>query len=101
VRPGKPGDAKTPGTTVANVAHQAYFTDVATKVVLPMFNARNRPFVLVFWLRDPNGSRHNARPISPSWMLGLTSCAANRVSELFRPPAKRVKCKLFVPQTWP
>ena len=56
---GKAGDAKTPGTTVANVAQQAYFADVATKVVLPMFKARNKPFVLVFWSRDPDGSQHN------------------------------------------
>src|SRR6201991_112671 len=56
---GKIGDAKTPGTTVANVAQQAYFADVATKVVLPMLKARNKPFVLVFWSRDPDGSQHN------------------------------------------
>ena len=56
---GKAGDAKTPGTTVANVEQQAYFADVAAKVVLPMFKARNKPFVLVFWSRDPDGSQHN------------------------------------------
>jgi hypothetical protein len=56
---GKAGDAKTPGTTVANVAQQAYMADVATKVVLPMFKARGKPFVLVFWSRDPDGSQHN------------------------------------------
>src|SRR5712672_267808 len=55
----KAGDAKTPGTTTANVAQQAYMADVATKVVLPMFKARNKPFVLVFWSRDPDGSQHN------------------------------------------
>jgi predicted AlkP superfamily pyrophosphatase or phosphodiesterase len=55
----KAGDAKTPGTTVANVAQQAYMADVATKVVLPMFKARAKPFVLVFWSRDPDGSQHN------------------------------------------
>ncbi|TKW78023.1 MAG: alkaline phosphatase family protein, partial [Bradyrhizobium icense] len=55
----KAGDAKTPGTTVANVAQQQYMADVATKVVLPMFKARNKPFVLVFWSRDPDGSQHN------------------------------------------
>jgi len=55
----KAGDAKTPGTTSANVAQQAYMADVATKVVLPMFKARNKPFVLVFWSRDPDGSQHN------------------------------------------
>ena len=56
---GKAGDAKTPGTMVPNTAQQAYFSDVATKVVLPMFKARNKPFVLVFWSRDPDGSQHN------------------------------------------
>ncbi len=56
---GKSGDAKTPGTTSANIPQQAYMVDVATKVVLPMFKDRNKPFVLVFWSRDPDGSQHN------------------------------------------
>jgi hypothetical protein len=56
---GKSGDAKTPGTTVPNTAQQAYFADVATRVLLPMFKARNKPFLLVFWSRDPDGSQHN------------------------------------------
>ncbi|MFL6791039.1 MAG: alkaline phosphatase family protein [Bradyrhizobium sp.] len=56
----KAGDAKTPGTTAANVQQQAYMADVASKVVLPMFKARNKPFMLVFWSRDPDGSQHNS-----------------------------------------
>jgi arylsulfatase A-like enzyme len=55
----KAGDAKAPGTVVPNTAQQAYFADVATKIVLAMFKARNKPFVLVFWSRDPDGSQHN------------------------------------------
>jgi arylsulfatase A-like enzyme len=55
----KAGDFRTAGTTVPNTAQQAYLADVATKVVLPMFKARNKPFVLVFWSRDPDGSQHN------------------------------------------
>jgi Type I phosphodiesterase / nucleotide pyrophosphatase len=55
----KAGDAKTPGTLVPNTVQQAYFVDVATEVVLPLFKARNKPFVLVFWSRDPDGSQHN------------------------------------------
>jgi hypothetical protein len=55
----KAGDATTPGTLVPNTAQQAYMADVATKVVLPMFKARNKPFVLVFWSRDPDGTQHN------------------------------------------
>jgi hypothetical protein len=56
---GKAGSSTTPGTLNANVAQQSYFADVASKVVLPMFKARNKPFVLVFWSRDPDGSQHN------------------------------------------
>lgn len=55
----KAGDFKTPGTLVANIAQQAYFADVTTKIILPMFKARNQPFVLVFWSRDPDGAQHN------------------------------------------
>ena len=56
---GKAGNATTPGTTVANVDQQRYFVDIATKVVLPMFKARNQPFLMVFWSRDPDGTQHN------------------------------------------
>ena len=56
---GKAGNATTPGTKAANVVQQDYFVDVATKAVLPLFKARNRPFVLVFWSRDPDGTQHN------------------------------------------
>jgi hypothetical protein len=56
---GKSGSATTPGTTAANGTQQAYFADVMTKVVLPMFKERGKPFVAVFWSRDPDGSQHN------------------------------------------
>jgi Type I phosphodiesterase / nucleotide pyrophosphatase len=56
---GKAGNDKTPGTTVANIGQQKYFADVTAKVVLPMLKARNKPFVLVFWSRDPDGTQHN------------------------------------------
>ncbi|MGB8401522.1 alkaline phosphatase family protein [Bradyrhizobium sp.] len=78
---GKAGDAKTPGTTAANVPQQAYMADVATRVVLPMFKARNKPFVLVFWSRDPDGSQHNTgdslNTITPG-INGPTSMAGIR-----------------------
>jgi hypothetical protein len=55
---GSRGDANKPGTLVANVEQQTYFAAVAAKVVLPLFKARNKPFVLVFWSRDPDGTQH-------------------------------------------
>ena len=55
----KVGDMKTPGTSVANLDQQRYFVEVATKVILPMFKASGKPFVLIVWSRDPDGTQHN------------------------------------------
>ena len=78
---GKTGDFKTPGTTIANTVQQGYFADVASKVVLPMLKARNKPFVLVFWSRDPDGTQHNQgdslNAVTPG-INGPTSAAAIR-----------------------
>jgi hypothetical protein len=75
----KSGDARTPGAVVPNTAQQAYFADVASKIVLPMFKARNKPFVLVFWSRDPDGTQHNQgdslNTVTPG-INGPTSLAA-------------------------
>jgi len=56
---GKAGNFNTPGTTTANVDQQNYFADVLTKVLLPKFKADGKPFIAVFWSRDPDGSQHN------------------------------------------
>src|SRR4029079_10391959 len=56
---GNPGNARTAGTNVANVEQQAYFADALTKVVLPKFKSEAKPFVVVFWSRDPDGTQHN------------------------------------------
>ena len=53
------GNVSTPGTISANVVQQDYFAAAATRVVLPMFKERNKPFLLVFWSRDPDGTQHN------------------------------------------
>jgi arylsulfatase A-like enzyme len=53
------GTASTPGTLVANIGQQKWFADAATKVVLPSFVHSGKPFVLLFWSRDPDGSQHN------------------------------------------
>ena len=76
---GNIGNFEKPGTKVANVAQQEYLAKVATDVVLPMFKARNQPFVLVFWSRDPDGTQHNQgdslNEVTPG-INGPTSLAA-------------------------
>ena len=76
-----PGNAIAPGVQVANVEQQDWFARVATEVVLPRFAAAGRPFVLVFWSRDPDGTQHNQgdslNTLAPG-INGATSLAAIR-----------------------
>ena len=53
------GDAVAPGTIAANYVQEQWFSDVTTKVLLPSFAAENKPFLLLFWSRDPDGTQHN------------------------------------------
>ena len=48
-----------PGVIVANTQQQDWFAAVATRVVLPKFAADGKPFALVYWSRDPDGTQHN------------------------------------------
>jgi arylsulfatase A-like enzyme len=70
-----------PGVKVPNSYQQDWFTDVATKVVLPRFKAAGKPFAMVFWSRDPDGTQHNEgdslNQLSPG-INGPTSLAAVR-----------------------
>ena len=52
------GTMNTPGTLTANVAQQDYFADVTTRVILPLFKERDKPFVLV--LLVARSGRHAA-----------------------------------------
>ena len=53
------GNCDAPGTMAANLLQQEWFAKVTTDVVLPRFKAANKPFFLVFWSRDPDGTQHN------------------------------------------
>ncbi len=52
------GDALNPGTREANRLQLQWMADVTTKVLLPKFTAERKPFVLLFWSRDPDGTQH-------------------------------------------
>jgi Type I phosphodiesterase / nucleotide pyrophosphatase len=78
---GKAGTMTKPGTRNPNVVQQDYFAAVTTRVVLPMFKERNKPFVLVFWSRDPDGTQHNQGDSLDALVPGIngpTSIAAIR-----------------------
>ena len=78
---GYAGNYVLPGVHVANVQQQDWFAGVATRVVLPRFKAADKPFVLVFWSRDPDGTQHgngdSLNAMTPG-INGPTSLAAIR-----------------------
>ena len=85
----RPGPRPTPGTLVANVEQQAYFADVATKAVLPLFKARGqavRAGVLV-----ARSGRHAAQP---GRQPGAAGAGHQRSDRLRRDPQRRRR-------TWP
>jgi hypothetical protein len=78
---GNPGSTSTPGTLTANIEQQDYFTAVTTQVILPLLKERSKPFVLVFWSRDPDGTQHYQGDSLNSLVPGIngpTSLAAIR-----------------------
>jgi arylsulfatase A-like enzyme len=74
-----PGTNTTPGTRAANVEHQQWFADAATKAILPAFAKSPEPFVLVYWSGDPDHTQHaqgdSLNQLSPG-INGITSKAA-------------------------
>ena len=78
---GKFGNMTTPGTLAPNTVQQNYFAAVTTQAVLPLFKTRDKPFVLVFWSRDPDGTQHYQGDSLNSLVPGIngpTSLAAIR-----------------------
>jgi arylsulfatase A-like enzyme len=53
------GNNTTPGTTSPNLVQQQYFTDALTKAILPTFVKTGKPFAVLFWSRDADGTQHN------------------------------------------
>jgi arylsulfatase A-like enzyme len=69
------------GVHVANVEQQDWFTKVAADVLLPRFKKAGKPFAMVFWSRDPDGTQHfqgdSLNQLTPG-INGPTSMAAIR-----------------------
>ena len=68
-----------PGTRAANVEHQQWFADAATRAILPAFAKSPEPFVLVYWSGDPDHTQHaqgdSLNQLAPG-INGATSKAA-------------------------
>jgi hypothetical protein len=66
--------------SVPNIDQQAQFIRLVTKVLLPRFVKASKPFLLVYWSRDPDKSQHGQKDDSlvgkPIGINGPTSKAA-------------------------
>jgi arylsulfatase A-like enzyme len=57
---GRSGDRSQPGTLAANVVQQDWFSELATRFVLPWLSKQaDAPFAMVYWSRDPDATQHN------------------------------------------
>lgn len=73
------GDNGANGTIAPNTQQLGYFTKVITRLLLPKFKEDGKPFLLVYWSRDPDGSQHNQGDSPDSLIPGIngpTSLAA-------------------------
>jgi arylsulfatase A-like enzyme len=50
-----------PKSAAPNNAQEKYLLDIATKIVLPRFRRRGKPFAILFWSRDPDGTQHSQK----------------------------------------
>jgi arylsulfatase A-like enzyme len=75
---GYSGSSQVPGTRTANVRQQEFLSDAVTKVILPEFKKRGRPFVLVFWSRDPDATQHNQGDSLGDLATGINGATSRR-----------------------
>lgn len=65
-----------PEVTVPNFTQQMYLVKMATRVVLPKFKDSGKPFVLMFWSRDPDASQHGTKDSVGELVPGIDSPTA-------------------------
>lgn len=80
-----PGRAQreNPGKST-NIVQQKYYRDIVTKVLLPHFKESGKPFMLLYWSSDPDGTQHSHRDSDGTLTPGIngpTSLAAIKVAD--------------------
>jgi arylsulfatase A-like enzyme len=80
-----PGRAQreNPGKST-NLIQQKYYRDIVTKVLLPHFKESGKPFMLLYWSSDPDGTQHSHRDSDGELTPGIngpTSLAAIKVAD--------------------
>src|ERR1044072_709961 len=81
--PGRAQRSENPGKTT-NFVQQQYYRDIVTKVLLPYFKESKKPFMLLYWSSDPDGTQHSHRDSVNELVPGINgppSLAAIKVAD--------------------
>jgi arylsulfatase A-like enzyme len=62
-----------PETTAPNLTQQAYLLSATTQVIIPGLKKADKPFVMLYWSRDPDATQHNSRESSGTLNPGINS----------------------------
>jgi arylsulfatase A-like enzyme len=63
--------AAAPATSIPDLEQEVYLMKAATRIVLPHFQEEGKPFIMLFWSRDPDLSQHNARDSVGEYSPGI------------------------------
>ena len=66
------------GTLVANINQQRYFANATTLAVLPAFRKQSKPFFLIYWSRDPDGTQHNQGDSADQFFPGINGSTSRQ-----------------------
>jgi arylsulfatase A-like enzyme len=64
-------DSAAPKSNVPNIEQEVYLMKATTRIVLPHFKESGKPFVLLFWSRDPDYSQHNTKDSVGEYQPGI------------------------------
>ena len=82
------GTARRRGPARPTSPSSTFLADAVTKVILPEFKKRGKPFVLVFWSRDPDATQHNQGDSLGDLATGINGPTSRRaVQQRRRNPA--------------
>jgi hypothetical protein len=70
------GSDSPPGATLPNRPQQIWFTAATTAAVLPALQASAKPFVLLYWSRDPDATQHAQTDSPGSVVPGINGATA-------------------------
>lgn len=70
------GANQAPLPALPNRAQQAWFASAVDDALLPAFKAQNKPFVLLFWSRDPDATQHSQTDSLGSLLPGINGPTA-------------------------